>query len=148
MTTELPLGGKERYSKPVSFHHGLMDLCTCANGTLLTFPLSPALCVCGAWSANKPVCERDYLGDTTTITFHLFCACAQFINPCTVSPLRPSRVRSPATVSEKIHRPGFYVAAVCVCSRTKKEAEKSGVNGAQINSRQTDLIHFLIIACR
>lgn len=73
-TSALLLNGEQNRGRPVSFHQGLMDLCTCANGTLLTFPVSPALSVCGARSVNNPVCEHSYLGDTTTIIFHLFCA--------------------------------------------------------------------------
>lgn len=73
-TSVLLLNGKQNRGRPVSFYHGLMDLCTCANGTLLTFPVSPALSVCRARSLNNPVCEHSYLGDTTTIIFHLFCA--------------------------------------------------------------------------
>lgn len=152
MTTELPFGGEESCCKPASFHHGLMDLCTGANGTLLTFPVSPALRVCRAWSVNKPVGERGYLGDTTTITFHLFCVHTRFINLCTLSPLRPSCACSPAPGTPwKIYCPWFYVVLASVCVFVDKKDGTGGkrqMNGAQINSHQTDLIQFLIIACR
>lgn len=112
MPTELPLGGDENCCKPVSFHHGLMDLCTGTNGTLLTFPASPALCVCRAWSVNKPVCECGYLGDSTTITFHLFCVRTRFINLCTLSPLRLSCACSPTPVRP---RKSTVLGFVCMC---------------------------------
>lgn len=73
--------------------------------------------VCRAWSANKPACERGYLGDTTTITFHLFCVCTRFINPCTLSPLRSSCACSPAPVRPtKSTALGFVCVCLCVSS--------------------------------
>lgn len=105
-----------------------MDLCMGANGTLLTFPASPALCVCWAWSVNKPVCERGYLGDTTTITFHLFCVHTRFINLCTLSPLWPSCACSPAPVRPRKSTALGFVWCVCLCVCVFV-AEKGGGGG-------------------